>query len=157
MSRHFFAGLLAKQLHRLADQILAQEMADRGLTPAQAHILGYLVHHREELPCQKDVENCFGLSHPTVSGVLSRLEDKGFLEFLPDDADHRKKRLRATQKAIECDAGIHAAIDNMEARIVEGFSPEEEDQLMTLLGRGIRNLGGEPCRLPKKSNKEETT
>lgn len=157
MTRTHFAGLLSRQLHTLADQILAQRMAELGLTPAQAHILGYLVHHRENLPCQKDVETCFGLSHPTVSGVLSRLEDKGFLEYLPDEQDHRKNRLRATDKAVECDAQIRAAIDDMEARIVQDFTPEERDRLLELLGRGIRNLGGEPCRLPKKENEEEPT
>lgn len=155
MTNRYYAGLLAKQLHRLADGILAQAMAERGLTPAQAHILGYLVHHRQDLPCQKDVEECFGLSHPTVSGILSRLEDKGFLEVLPDREDHRKKRLRATDKAAECHEGIRNDIENMEKRLVTDFSPEEAELFLTLLGRGIRNLGGTPCRLPDQ-NEEET-
>lgn len=147
MADRTFTGLLTKQVHNLTDQILNRAIAELDLTPTQAHVLGYLVRHRDTMLCLRDVEECFGLTHPTVSGILSRLEDKGFLTFCPDKRDRRIKRIAVTDRALECDARIRQAIDNMEARVIRDFTPEEQTQLNSLLCRAIRNLGGEPCRI----------
>ena len=48
-------------------------LASMDLTSAQGHIMGYLAQ-RSQPPCSRDIEETFHLSHPTVSGLLSRLE-----------------------------------------------------------------------------------
>ena len=123
------------------------------LTSAQGHIMGYLAH-RGQPPCPKDIEEAFHLSHPTVSGLLSRLEKKGFVELRTDDQDRRCKRVYVLPKGKECHETMHQTIESIENRLVSGFSPEEQQQFEAFLDRAIANMGGDPH--PPK-HKEETT
>ncbi len=123
------------------------------LTAAQGHILGYLAH-RPAPPCPRDIEEAFHLSHPTVSGLLSRLEKKGFLEYRPDGQDRRCKRIYLLPKAAEVNEAVHKAIEANEARLVQGFTQQEQEQFRSLLIRAIHNMGGDPEK--RKFHKEET-
>ena len=88
MPAHY--GHLARILHWCTDQSMTNALAQMDLTAAQGHIMGYLAHQKQP-PCPKDIEEAFHLSHPTVSGLLSRMEKKGFIELRPDPNDRRCK------------------------------------------------------------------
>ena len=122
------------------------------LIAAQGHIMGYLAHQKQP-PCPRDVEKEFHLSHPTVSGLLSRLEQKGFIELRTDPDDRRCKRIYILPKGKECHDLMHQTILSNEQRIVDGFSPEEQELFGALLQRAIQNMGGSPCH---RKHKEET-
>ena len=81
-------GHLLRILHWCTDQTMTAALEKQELTSAQGHIMGYLSQQTEP-PCPKDIEEAFHLSHPTVSGLLSRLEQKGFIRLCPDPADRR--------------------------------------------------------------------
>ena len=123
------------------------------LTAAQGLIMGYLAH-RKSPPCPRDIESEFQLSHPTVSGLLSRLEQKGFIEQRTDPHDRRCKRIYVLPKGNQCHELMHSTILSNEQRMVQGFSPQEQAQFAQLLQRAITNMGGTPSR-PK--HKEEVT
>ena len=111
------------------------------LTSSQGRIIGYIAR-QEEAPCSRDLEQHFHLSHPSVSGTLSRLEKKGFLESRPDPDDHRLKRLYLLPKGQECHQQILATIQSIEERIIQDFSPEEQETFSLLLNRAMSNIGG---------------
>ena len=115
------------------------------LTASQGHVMGYLAHH-PEAPCSRDIEEAFQLSHPTVSGLLARLEKKGFIEFRPDEKDRRCKRIHMLPKGQACIELMHRTIRENEERIVQGFSDAEKAQFASLLERAISNMGGSPCQ-----------
>ena len=125
------------------------------LTPAQSHVLHYLVEHRAQCPGPRDVEEFFSLTHPTVSGILSRLEAKGFVSFRTDRDDRRCKRIHVSEKALTCDGQIHDYIEALEKQMVQDFTPEEQAQFSSLLDRAIQNLGGEPGIFHKLHKKED--
>lgn len=147
-------GNLLRHLHCLTDQAMSEVTQSWGLTAAQGHVLGFITHHPSP-PCPRDIENTFHLSHPTVSGLLSRLEKKGFIACHPDEADHRCKRIYLLPKGKALDEAIHQAIEANESRIVQGFSREEQAQFRCLLVRAIRNMGGDPEKRKPFQNKEE--
>ncbi len=149
MRKHY--GHLVRVLHWCVDQTMTGELEKMDLTASQSRIMGYLAHC-ETPPCSRDVEEEFQLSHPTVSGLLSRLEQKGFLEFRPDEEDRRCKRIYVLPKGAESHERMHNTIVSIEARIVQDFTPEEQEQFAGLLHRAIANMGGNPCH-PK--HKEE--
>lgn len=124
------------------------------LTAAQGHIMGYLAH-RKTPPCPRDIESAFHLSHPTVSGILSRLEQKGFLELRTDPDDRRCKRIYVLPKGKQCLDLMHNTISSNEQRMVQGFSEEEQAQFAALLQRAITNMGGSPCRHKHKEEQSE--
>ena len=148
-------GHRIKQLHILARQRMGGTLEQLELTPAQSHVLHYLVEHRAQCPGPRDVEEFFSLTHPTVSGILSRLEAKGFVSFRTDRDDRRCKRIHVSETALTCDGQIHDYIEALEKQMVQDFTPEEQAQFSSLLDRAIQNLGGEPGIFHKLHKKED--
>ena len=123
------------------------------LTAAQGHIMAYLAHAQHP-PCPRDLEAEFQLTHPTVSGLLSRLEQKGFISLQTDPEDRRCKRIYVQEKGLQCHELMHKTIQENERRITDGFTPEEKEVFSDLLQRAIRNMGGDPT--PRRFKEEET-
>ena len=146
-------GHYIRLLHSATDQAMTGALASMDLTAAQGHIMGFITH-RPQPPCPRDVEEAFRLSHPTVSGLLSRLEKKGFIELRPDEKDRRVKRIYVLPKGQELNETMHATILASEAKLTAGFTDEEKEQFAQLLQRAIRNVGAHPCH---RKHKEETT
>ena len=150
MQKHF--GHRLRILHWCTEQAVTAALTEMELTAAQGRILGYLAM-KKTAPCAKDIEEQFHLSHPTVSGLLARLEKKGFIELRSDETDRRCKRIYLAQKGKDCNTTMYQTICDTENRLTEGFSPEEKEQFFSYLSRAIDNMGGNPCK-PKQ--KEET-
>lgn len=151
---HTHYGHLLRILHWCTDQAMTASLEKMELTAAQGHIMGYL-SNRKEPPCPRDVEEAFHLSHPTVSGILSRLEQKGFIQLRTDPNDRRCKRIFIQPKGLECHQTMHQTILGTEERLVQGFTPEEKEQFASLLQRAIANMGGGPCHpCPKEEPKQ---
>ena len=144
-------GHSIRVLHWCAEHTISNALAEMDLTAAQGRIIGFLAH-RKEPPCARDIEEVFHLSHPTVSGLLSRLEKKGFLEFRPDQLAHRCKRIFLLEKGLECHELIHKTIHANEQAMVSDFTEEEKAQFAHLLSRAIENMGGNPCRHKKEES-----
>ena len=148
-------GHLLRHLHSCADQNMTAALTSMDLTAAQGHVMGYIAH-REIPPCPRDIEEAFHLSHPTVSGLLSRLEKKGFIEFRTDENDRRCKRIHILPKGMELEETMHKTILATEDQLVQGFTDEEKAQFRQFLIRAIQNMGGNPCKR-KHLHKEEPT
>ena len=140
-------GRSIRQLYWASDQAMTATLASMDLTASQGHILAFIAHSPAP-PCPKDMEEAFHLSHPTVSGLLSRLEKKGFICIDPDPADRRCKRVRLDAKGRESLSKMEATITSNEAKLVKDFTEEEKQLFADFLSRAITNLGGNPCRTP---------
>ena len=130
-------------LHCAISQSVTQALGQMELTSAQGRIMGYLAHQKEP-PCAKDIEEEFHLSHPTVWGLLSRLEKKQFIQFRPDAQDRRCKRILISPKGWDCNERIFKTILENEERVVRDFSPEEKAQFADFLARAVHNMGCDP-------------
>lgn len=150
MNVHY--GHLIRILHWCTDQTMTDALDKLDLTAAQGRLMAFLAHRREQPTYAKDVEGEFHLSHPTVSGLLSRLEQKGFLELKTDPNDRRSKRIVISEKGMATHERMHAVIMENESRIVQGFSEEEKAQFALFLQRAIDNV----CPDNGQSKEEET-
>ena len=146
-------GFLVRILHWCTHQSMDNALETMELTAAQGHIMAYLAHSRKA-PCPRDLEAEFHLTHPTVSGLLSRLEQKGFIELRTDPEDRRCKRIYIREKGLQCHELMHKTILENERRITDGFTTEEKEVFSDLLQRAIRNMGGDPT--PRRFKEEET-
>lgn len=145
-------GHYIRVLENCTQQAMNNALASMELTAAQGHIMGFITH-RPEPPCPRDIEENFQLSHPTVSGILSRLEQKGFIEMRPDQRDRRCKRIYVLPKGLELNETMHQTIHATEDKMVQDFTDEEKEQFEVLLKRAIHNLDGCLCR---RRHKEES-
>lgn len=145
-------GYFFKTLVLSLEGRMNRQLQELDLTSAQGHIIGYLAHS-ERPPCARDLEQFFTLSHPTVSGLLSRMEAKGFVAVTPDPDDRRVKRIRLLEKGMACSRRIEASVKDNEETIVQGFTQEERALFADFLQRAIRNLNDDI--LPSKPIREE--
>ena len=141
---HYFKVIQIRMEHFMNQQLQALE-----LTASQGQIIGYLTHAKEP-PCARDLEEFFRLSHPTVSGLLSRMESKGFVEIRPDERDKRIKRIYLLEKGLACSRQIAQSIEENETRMIRGFSEEEAEQFLSLLRRAIDNMSDDAVPTPQK-------
>ena len=51
-----------------------------------------------ESPTIKELADFMGSSHQNVKQILNKLENKGYIEMLPDESDKRKQRIIVTEK-----------------------------------------------------------
>lgn len=143
MTKHY--GPRLKALHFRNDQAITDALSEMELTSAQGQILGFLAL-RPEPPCPRDLEDAFHLSHPTVSGLLNRLEKKEFICLRPDQQDRRCKRIFLLPRGEACCQRMYQTIQSIEAQMVQGFTEAERESFSRLLDRAIQNMGGHCCR-----------
>lgn len=141
---HYFKMIQIRMEHFMNQQLQALD-----LTASQGQIIGYLTHAKQP-PCARDLEEFFRLSHPTVSGLLSRMESKGFVEIRPDEHDKRIKRIYLLEKGQACSRQIAQSIKDNDDRMVRGFSEEEAELFLRLLRRVIDNMNDDTLPTPQK-------
>ena len=90
-------------LKMITDKIKIQadaNLAQHDLTLTQSRVLGYL-EQNGGIATQKEIEGFLQVSHPTVAGVIGRMEQKGFVRCRLDPADKRSKLVCQTPRAAE--------------------------------------------------------
>lgn len=150
LRKHF--GHRLHILHWCNNQNMSNALTQMDLTASQGRILGYL-NHVKQPPCPKDIESTFHMSHPTVSGLLARLEKKEFIQLRPDPKDRRSKRVYLLPKAQEIFDLMDQTIDRNEQQLVKGFTQEEQELFLRLLDRAIENMTPEHCK-PKEESEQ---
>ena len=146
-----------KRISNALERKRTLDLEDMDLTSSQAFVLGYLIRHREQAVTAGDICRHFDLSHPTVTGILQRLESKGFLTNLEDSADRRKKQICVTEKALDVHQRAMARCQETESLVTGSMSEEELRTLVGLLDRVIANIGQveglDPCQRSKEGRK----
>lgn len=133
-------GMRVRILSKTIKQGIDQKLTTLDLTGQQSFVLRFLSERQGEPVYPKDIEKRFDLTHPTVSGILQRLEAKGFLCSQWDETDRRCKRVTLTPKGLECQKEIGRYIQYMERTMVSGMTQEECETFLRLLEQAYRNI-----------------
>ena len=75
------------------------------------------------------------LKAPTVSVLLRRMEEEGYVKRVPDEADHRAMRVVLPEKGREFDRRHLSNISTNDHMAMRGIEGEDEETLMRLLAR----------------------
>lgn len=111
-----------------------------GITSSQASVMMFLFKNRKREVTQQSVQAALMLSHPTITGLMQRLEAKGFITRKNNEDDFRCKFVSLTPKGCEIERGLKANMKRMEERALVGLSPEEIDVLEKSLCVIAQNL-----------------
>jgi DNA-binding MarR family transcriptional regulator len=111
---------------------LREEARQRNLSPIQAQLLIYLLHHDVELRRVSQLAREFDLTQATVSDAVASLETKGFVrrEQWPDD--RRVMTLRLTAGGEKLASPLSNWADPIREHL-ERFSPVEREAVMRFL------------------------
>jgi MarR family multiple gene transcriptional regulator MgrA len=133
-------GLIFRRISHAAKKETDNNLKRLNLTMSQGLVLEYLNNTKDEELTQKAIEQHFNLQHPTVSGILKRLEKNGFITTSVNKADRRVKDISLTQKAIEIEEIAKQDKKLMEETFVKGLSKEEIETLRGLLRKVLNNM-----------------
>ena len=140
-------------------QNMQQNSEQLGLTSTQGMFLHHLWIRKEKLGLPtyaKDLEEFFDIKHPTVSGVLQRMEAAVFVVFRADEADRRCKAICLTQKGLDAIEQTGRHIQATEERLTAGMTDEEILELRRLLQKAADNLNVCHKHPIHKKKKEES-
>lgn len=113
-----------------------------GLTASQCEVLYFLYDSNEEYVNQKDIEVHLSLSNPTVTGLLKRLDEKGYVLVVPNSTDKRKKNVHLTEKFIEMERKIAASKLKIERELLRGMKKNEVEAMKRYLEKILHNIEG---------------
>lgn len=109
--------LICIQMELLANQ----SMSPATLTAVQAHILQYILRHREHGTSLTAIHRDFGYSMATLSGMLKRLREKGYIRTETCAVDDRCKLLYPTEKGEQVQEFLDGTIQAVEGEIYAAF------------------------------------
>lgn len=111
-----------------------------GLTCAQSDILCFLDLRGGAETTVQDIGAHFHLKHPTVVGLVQRLEDKGFVQTTVSARDRRCRLIRLTDRFDQVHRVMQQSRAALDERSARGFSDEELRTLRGLLERVYQNV-----------------
>ena len=132
-------GHLIKGVHEKIKCKLDAELKSRNLTMAQGRIIAFISRNGGSAT-QKQIESFLGISHPSVVGIISRMERNGHIVCNTDEEDRRYKRVELTESAINLRNDIEKCIMQNEKKMLEFFSDEEIEKLRHMLSIIYNNL-----------------
>ena len=112
------------------------------LTCSNKWIIGYLYEAEQEQRdiFQKDFEEKFGITRSTVSKMLSLLEKKELVRRVVVSHDARLRKIVLTEKSRELGRAMHTEVNDIEEKLVKGFSQTELKQLNEYFDRLEKNI-----------------
>lgn len=132
-------GILLKQITDKIKVSADASLKSRGLTLSQVRMLKFVSDHLDGVT-QKAIENHFQVSHPTVVGIITRMEKNGYLECWQDPEDKRNKMVRLTEKARPVAMEMEQEMQKQEKQLLQGLSEEQIDNLYEALYKIFKNV-----------------
>lgn len=129
-------GFIVKQINNIYEKELNERLKKLGITSSQCAVLDYLFHTNKEEVNQRDVKRSLSLKNPTVTGILKRMEEKGFILSVPNAVDKRKKNIYLTEKAYDIQRKMDADRRKLDKRLTIGLSKKE----VAALSRGLEKV-----------------
>lgn len=133
-------GFLVKQINNVFEKDLNEQLKTLGITSSQCAVLDFLFQTNKEEINQRDVERHLSLKNPTVTGLLKRLDEKGFILCVPNTADKRKKNIYLTEKAYDIQRRMEADRKKMDRQLTRGMTKKEVDAVTRSLAKMHYNI-----------------
>ena len=118
------------------------QFKENDLTFSQTQVLSRIFRNGGSIS-QKKLQEDLQVSHPTVVGLVQRLEKSGFISCRKDEKDLRNKVIVLTKKAEDFHKQMIRHFEDNDRKMLNGFSDEELLELERLLNKLNNNIGVE--------------
>ena len=136
-------GYKFKRLHEMFRARMNMDMKESDLTFSQMEILLYLEKHADHAINQQELCDAVQVSHPTMIGLINRMEEKDLVVRRTDPLNRRSRYIEMTQKSQEILRQTRERRHRNDRMLVKGFTDEETKELNRLLGMVYRNMQSE--------------
>lgn len=124
-------GYLIKNIHDKLKAKADAALTRYGLTYAQSRVFAFL-NSRGGQATQKEIELFLNVAHPTVVGIVSRMQQNGYVTCWQDE-DRRNKNVKLTQKAEAIGIDMEQHILETEKDLLSPLSVEDAARLKEML------------------------
>lgn len=137
-------GNLIKHLNKMFEQQINENMISVNVTRSQMEVLVYTyIKNKNGIEVnQVDLEKDLNLKNPTVTGLISRLEKKGYMKREKSSKGPNYKSVLITDEGIRIIEEGKRITDNIEKEMFSVLDKDEKKELTRLLQKVIdsRNL-----------------
>lgn len=133
-------GVKIKLINEKIKQHLNDRLKDNNLTLSQFMVLKYLKQHDNEKVSQKELAQAVQVTHPTMIGLIDRLEEKGMVSRQVDGNDRRYRYIRLTDMGRQYLNQSKQDAEAMDSALVRNFTQEEVAVLKSLLDKVYENI-----------------
>lgn len=128
--------LLKRERDRANDEVKDRVLGpDNNVMCTDLGIIGFLAENDDREIYQKDIEQYFSLTAPSVSNKLRDLQKKELVDRVYSKVDTRLKQVIMTEKAWDIDRRMRDEIESFESRINSLLAEDEKDQLALILDK----------------------
>lgn len=106
--------------------------------PGARFVLGFLAAN--DGVTQRQIVDATHLRPPTVSVIISKMQDEGMVAIEQNPLDRRQTLVVLTERGKDVDAEVVAKIRETDAIALEGLTPDEIEALMILLAKIKNNM-----------------
>lgn len=136
-SRHI--GYLLKAINDKLKVNADKDLKNHNLTLSQSRVLAFL-NSQGGSATQKEIEDFLEVSHPTVVGIVSRMEQNHHVTTWIDPQNRRNKMVQLTDTAHLIGKDMEQMINSQEAHLIHGLTPEQVEELKRMLMVIYQNL-----------------
>lgn len=106
--------------------------------PGQVALLQML--EKNEGQSQKELAKCIMVKPSTITVMLNRMEERGFIKKVQHEIDHRKYCIYLTEEGKDIVKKVKENVQIIEEEMFKNFSKEEKEQMYSLFKRMKQNL-----------------
>lgn len=132
------AGYLIKSINDRLKVKADADLKKYNLTFTQSRVFAFLKEKGGQAT-QKEIEVFLGVSHPTVVGVVSRMEQNGYVVCWMDE-DRRNKNVKLTVQANAVGADMERHMVDKERELLAPLSEEDAQRLKDMLWAVYKGL-----------------
>ena len=133
-------GMLIGQIHRLSTKRFVQNSHKFGLDISMDQWLVLGPIWKNEGISQKEIAEYCQKDKTSVTKIINTLEKKNLVVRVPDQLDHRIKRIVLSNKGKELFHNVLPVMEQTRDELRSGVSDEEIDSLKAVLTKIYRNL-----------------
>lgn len=133
-------GFIVKQINNVYEKELTNRLKMLGITSSQCAVLNYLFRSNQEEVTQREIERHLNLKNPTVTGLLKRLDEKGFVLCVQSPSDKRCKNVYLTEKAFDIRKKMESDRRRLDKRLTIGMTKKEIEVFRRGLEKVLYNI-----------------
>ena len=141
MERMSKGGFLIGKIQRLSERIFSKILKENNLNeinPAQGRIL-FVLWEKDGISINELAQKA-SMGKSTLTSMLDRLEDSGFVKRIPSPTDRRKILIERTEKDVKFQDIYIEVSKQMNRLFYKGFSDQQISEFEEYLEKSLKNL-----------------
>ena len=118
------------------------------VTAAQGRVLMYMLRQAPRAVTQRELEKYMGVSHATMTGLIERIEAKGYVRIEAkgyvrtafDGRDGRVKNVRLTEAVRTDHERVAGLLEELDNEVLGGLSKGDKKELLRMLEKMYENI-----------------